>query len=151
MARKRAPGGHGGFGHQTRRVERLAHRVHQGLDVGVGDALIDANEGNAEPPAARRQNLPVSQVKSADDEGLRAARRVVETLRRLEDDAVALHQRFDAKALGESSPKVFPHRRSDRGTLARRLFRVGESKIRERALLSVEARGDEAPQLSRDP
>ena len=82
--------GHGGFGRQTRRVERLAHAAHQGFDMGVGHALIDADERNAEPLAAMRQNLPVSQVKSADDEGLRAARRFVETLRGLEDDAVAL-------------------------------------------------------------
>jgi hypothetical protein len=101
------------------------------------------------PPV--RQNLPVSQMKATHDEGLRAARRLVETLRRLEDDTVALRQRFDAKALGESPPKVFPHRRSDRGTLARQLFRVGEFKIRERALLPAEARSNEVPQLSREP
>ena len=56
----------------------------------VGYALINANERNAEPLAAMRQNFPVPQVKTADDEGLRAARRLVETFRRLEDDAVAL-------------------------------------------------------------
>ena len=61
----------------------------------VGHALINADEGNAEPLAAMRQDLPVSQMKSADDERLRAARRFVETLRRLEDDAVAFRQRFD--------------------------------------------------------
>ena len=112
---------------------------------------INANKRNTEPLAAMRENLPVSQVKSADDEGLRAARCFVEILRRLEDDAVALRERFDAKALGEGSPKVFPHCRGDRLTLASRLFGVGEFEIRERALLSTEARSDEAPELSREP
>ena len=125
--------------------------VHQCFDMRVGYALINADEGNAEPLAAVRQNLPVSQVKSADDEGLRAARCFVETLRRLEDDAVALRQRFDAKALGEGSPEVFPHRRGDRLALARRLFGEGEFEIRKRALLSTEARSDEAPELSGEP
>ena len=82
--------GHGRLGRQTRLVERLAHAAHQGFDMRVGYALIDADEGNAEPLAAMRQNLPVSQVKTTHDEGLRAARRLVETFRRLEDDAVAL-------------------------------------------------------------
>ncbi len=98
-----------------------------------------------------RQNFPVSQVKSADDERLRAARGFVETLRRLEDDAVALCQRFDAKALGEGPPKVFPHCRGDRLALAKRLFGEGQFEIRERALLSPEARSDEAPELSGEP
>ena len=98
-----------------------------------------------------RQDFPVPQMKSADDERLRAGCCFVETLRRLEDDAVALGQRFDAKALGEGSPKVFPHRRGDRLTLAERLFGEGQFEIRERALLSTEARRDEAPELSGEP
>ena len=98
-----------------------------------------------------RQNLPVSQVKSADDERLRAARRFVETLRRLEDDAVARRQRFDAKALDERAPKIFPHRSSDRLALARRLFGEGQFEIGERALLSPEAGSDEAPEVSGEP
>ena len=98
-----------------------------------------------------RQDLPVSQVKSADDEGLRAARCFVETLRWLEDDAVALRQRFDAKALGEGPPKIFPHRRGDRLPLAKRLFGEGQFKIGERTLLSPETRSDEAPEVSGEP
>ena len=89
MARKRTRAAMGVLG-VARRVERLAHAAHQGFDKGVGWSLIDADERNAEPLAAMRQNLPVSQVEPADDEGLRAARRLVETFRRLEDDAVAL-------------------------------------------------------------
>ena len=117
----------------------------------VGHALINADKGNAQALAAMRQDLPVSQVKSADDERLCAARRFVETLRRLEHDAVAFRQRFDVKALGEGSPEVFPHRRGDRLTLARRLFRVGEFEIRERALLPDEVRSNKAPELSGKP
>src|ERR1700733_15275849 len=117
----------------------------------VGQALIDANKGNAEPLAAMRQDLPVSQVKSADNEGLCAARRFIETLWRLEDDGVVLRQRFDAKALDERPPKVFPHPRSDRLTLANRLFGEGKFKIGERAPFSPEAWGDEAPEVSGKP
>ena len=102
----------------------------------VGYALIDADEGNAEPLAAMRQDLPVPQMKSADDERLRAVRCFVEALRGLEDDAIALCERFDAKALGKGSPKVFPHRRGDRLALAGRLFGEGQFEICERALLS---------------
>src|SRR6202020_2280307 len=96
-------------------------------------------------------NFPVSQMKPADDEGLRAVRGFVEILRRLEDDAVALCQRFDAQALGEGPPEVFPHCRGDRLTLGKRLFREGELEIRERPLLSTEARRNDAPELSREP
>ena len=81
----------------------------------VGHALINANEGNAEPLAAVRQNLPVSQVEPADDEGLRAARCLVQvpsggskTMRSLFVSAWML------KALSEGPPEVFPHRRGDR-------------------------------------
>ena len=119
--------------------------------MGVGQALIDADERNAEPLAAMRQDFPVSQMKSADDKGLRAGCCFVETLRGLEDDAVALGQRFDAEALGEGSPEVFPHRRGDRLTLAKRLFGEGQFEIGERALLSTEARRDEAPEVSGEP
>src|SRR6185437_5184579 len=90
-------------------------------------------------------------MKPADDEGLRAARCFVETFRRLENDAVALRQRFDAKALGEGPPKIIPHSRGDRRALAQRLFGEGQLKICERALLSPEMRSDEAPEVSGDP
>ena len=132
-------------------IERLAQAVHQGFDVRVGQALIDADERNAEPLAAMRQDLPVPQMKSADDERLRAGCCFVETLRRLEDDAVARRQRFDAKAFGEGSPKIFPHRRGDRLALAKRLFGEGQFEIRERALLSTEVRRDEAPEVPGEP
>ena len=55
------------------------------------------------------------------------------------------------KTFGEGSPKVFPHRRGDRLTLAERLFGEGQFEIRERALLSTEARRDEAPEVSGEP
>src|ERR1700719_4597364 len=98
-----------------------------------------------------RQDFPVPQMKSADDKGFGAPRCFVETLRWLENDAVAFGQRFDAKTLGEGSPKVFPHRRGECLTLAERLFGEGQFEILERALLSTEARRDEAPELSGEP
>ena len=119
--------------------------------MGIGQTLVDADEGNTELLAAVRQDLPVSQVKATDDEGLCAARGFVETFRRLEDDAVALRQRFDAKALGEGPPKIFPHRRGDHLAFIKRLFGEGQFKIGERALLSPEARGDEAPEVAGEP
>ena len=76
--------------------------------MGIGYSLIDANERNPEPLAAVRQNFPVPQVKTANDEGLCAARRLVETFRRLEYDAIAPRQRLDVEALGEGSPE-FSH------------------------------------------
>ena len=75
-------------------IERLAKAVHQGFDIRVGQALIDADERDAEPLAAMRQDLPVSQVKSADDERLCAGCCFVETFRRLEDDSVARPSAF---------------------------------------------------------
>ena len=48
-----------------------------------------------------RQDLPVSQVKSADDEGLRALGYPFEVFGGLEDDAVAVRQRLDVKTLRE--------------------------------------------------
>ncbi len=151
MARKRTRAATGVLGRQTRLVERNAHAVQQGFDMRVGHALINADEGNAKSLAAVRQNLPVSQVKSAHNERFRAARCFVETFRRLEDNAVALGERFNVKALSEGSPKIFPHRGRDRLALTRRFFGVREFEIRERALLSPKARGDEAPDVSGEP
>src|ERR1700748_1399702 len=112
----------------------------------VGQPLVDADERNPEPLAAMRQDFPVPQMKPADNERLRTGRRFVETLRGLEDDAVALRQRFDAKALGKSPPEFFPHCCGDRLALAKRLLGEGQFKIRQRALLSPEAGSDEAPE-----
>src|SRR5271166_3760154 len=117
----------------------------------VRHPLVDADEGAAEPLAAMREYLPVSQMKSADDEWLRALRCSVEVFRGLEDDAVALRQRLDAKALGEGPAEIFPHRRGDRLAFFGRFLGKGQFEICERALLSAKARGDQAPEHSREP
>ena len=88
-------------------------------------------------------------MEAAGDRAAAAPAYRFEKFRRLELNAAAIDDLVEVKKFREGAPETVPHAHRDRFDLGWRLFRKGERKILQSALVAVKTRGDEPPTGSR--